>query len=96
MPIMRRMPALTRPRISSPSNVTTGRSWASASSVVLPPDQPMLSSMTSHCALAAAKRFMLHAVQEHAMVLGLEARGREGAIEALLEQLGDVACRNGG
>ena len=58
MPIIRSMPALTRPRINAPSHVTTGRSWASASSVVLPPDQPMLSSMTSHCALAAAKRFM--------------------------------------
>ena len=59
MPIMRRMPALTRPRIRSPSKVTTGRSCASASSVVLPPDQPMLSSMS--VALRARRGEAVHA-----------------------------------
>ena len=92
MPIIRSMPALTRPRIRSPSKVTTGRSCAIASNVVLPPDQPMLSSMTSHWALAAAKRLMLMASSKTQWSVGLEAVRGKRAVEPLLEQLGHAVA----
>jgi aminotransferase len=40
--------ALCRPRMNAPGSVTTGRPHASASSVVLPPDQCSVSSIASH------------------------------------------------
>ena len=52
-PINSSMPALTRERICRPGNVTTGRSWYSDSRVVLPPDQPGVSSETSPIVLSA-------------------------------------------
>ena len=47
------MPALCRPRIIDPGSVTTGKPQSSASTLVCPPDQRIVSSIASQARFTA-------------------------------------------
>ena len=91
-PMQVRIAALCRPRISAVGVVTTGRSQATASSVELQPDQPMLSRNTSAARSNRRKRCVRHRRDQHAMTLPVQAGGSEGALQPGTEHRGAVTA----
>ena len=87
-----RIAALCRPRISTDGVVTTGRSQATASSVELQPDQPMLSRNTSAARSNPGNAACGTGGDQHAVTLPIQPGGSERALQPGAEHRGAAAA----